>query len=67
MRGHSLGRDSATGRYTETDFDRMCCCGHTLRNHTAARIRGLQPCNACDACDSFTSREKCNARAKESR
>lgn len=59
MKGHSFGRDSTTGRYAHADFDRMCQCGHTLRNHTAARVRGKQPCMAtppltegCD-CESF--------------
>jgi hypothetical protein len=58
MRGHDFGRDDR-GRYAHTDTDAMCQCGHTLRNHTAARVRGQQPCMAmppltsgCD-CESF--------------
>lgn len=37
------GREGGTGRYTWT-VDRLCNCGHPLGVHTAARVKGEQPC-----------------------
>lgn len=51
-------RDRSTGRYVDTNFEKPCRCGHTLGNHTAARVDGKQHCLAvtlgqCCECESF--------------
>ena len=39
---------TSDGKYTYSDLDRMCVCGHTLGFHTAARVKVegkfQQPC-----------------------
>ena len=48
-------RDKATGRYTDTRFDKLCTCGHTLGNHTAEKVGNHQECltDGCE-CECFT-------------
>lgn len=54
MQREETNRDGRTGRYVDTRFGKPCRCGHTLGQHTAARVAGEQPCLAdnCE-CESF--------------
>lgn len=44
-------RDRGNGQYV-TYLERVCVCGHSLGDHTAARVNGEQPCieHECDGC-----------------
>lgn len=52
-------RDLANGQYA-FEIERLCKCGHTLGDHTAARHQGKQPCIIGDftifscSCEAFT-------------
>lgn len=52
----ALEKRDREGRYTFSDMDRMCRCGHTLGQHLAARVRDAgkmrQDCLECD-CEVF--------------
>lgn len=38
-------RDRGNGRYTHAErWERLCVCGHTLGDHTAAAHKGERPC-----------------------
>jgi hypothetical protein len=37
-------RDRKTGKYTDTDLNKLCVCGHRLGVHTAAKVGNEQPC-----------------------
>lgn len=47
-------RDRATGRYVDTDFDKLCWCHHRLGDHTAYAVNGQREClkDGC-ACERF--------------
>lgn len=51
-------RDKATGRYSDTKFEKPCQCGHTLGQHTAEKVAGSQPCTVLDCtCECWTKRK----------
>lgn len=50
-------RDRSSGKYVDTDLEKVCVCGHGLGEHTAARVAGEQPCmHGCD----FHSDDSCD-------
>ena len=53
---HSVNREINTGRFAHSKLDRLCRCGHSLGEHTAAATKDCQPCleESC-ACVKFKS------------
>jgi hypothetical protein len=52
------GRDRKNGQYAAT-LDRVCVCGHTLGQHTAASCGGERPCLECEPdCMKFRTSKK---------
>lgn len=37
-------RDKANGQYTDSNFAKVCQCGHSLGVHSADKIGGVRPC-----------------------
>lgn len=58
----SKERDRDTGRFAhEENWDRLCVCGHTLGNHTAASTGKYRPCiePTCECeCEKFKPAKK---------
>jgi hypothetical protein len=54
-----MSRDKATGRYADSNLDKVCTCGHTLGKHTGDKSGRCQPCleDGCD-CECFKKEKR---------